>query len=53
MLRSCVIWIIAIVIIILAFLGILYFQGAQEKLGETFVIVDQCPATPVTKVDAH
>jgi hypothetical protein len=31
--RSCVIWIIAIVIIILAFSGILYFQGLQEKLG--------------------
>lgn len=49
--RSVIIWTIAIIIIVAACAGILYFQGLQSQLGSDFVIVDDCPAG-VSKVDA-
>lgn len=49
--RAFIIWSIAILIIIGAFFGILYFKGLQEQNSESIVIPSDC-SQEITKQDA-
>jgi len=50
--RSVIIWIMAIILIIASFTGILYIEGKMDTLQANFVIVDDCPTGNITRAQA-